>query len=355
MAGNETDNAVIEELHKRVQELEERLKSKENREYKSRLFGFIFGGEEHKEWTLSLYNALHGTSYTDPDVITINTIEDAVYMGMKNDLSILVSEEISLYRSVELYEQQSSYNPNMPIRELMYAGKLYDKFIYLAKLNRYGKKLMPLPIPRLVCLYNGEDSKEDEVELRLSDAFKEEIRRNISIGEVNLTPEQIEAETNRLFEKADPDIEARVRMININHGHNPGMLRNCEPLEEYSWLVAKIREYNKPDADGKRPGIESAIDRAIEEMPDSSIIKEFIVANRAEVKDMCITEYNEAEAMEMFKEEGREEGRQEGRQDTLTDSIKNVMEKLKYTAEQAMDLLNIPSDQRAMYKGLVNK
>ena len=30
---------------------------------------------------------------------------------------------------------------------------------------------------------------------------------------------------------------------------------------------------------------------------------------------MCLTEYNEAEAMEMFKEEGREEGRKEGREE----------------------------------------
>ena len=159
--------------------LKEREKGNENREYKSRLFGFLFGREEHKEWTLSLYNAVNQTAHTNAEDITINTIEDVVYLGMKNDLSLLVSEEVSLYRTMEVYEQQSTANPNMPIRQLMYAGKLYDKYLYRGKMNRYGSRLIPLPIPRLVVFYNGERNQEDEVELRLSEAFKSEIRREI--------------------------------------------------------------------------------------------------------------------------------------------------------------------------------
>ena len=173
------EKKTYEELEKRILELENQLKGSSNREYKSRLFGFLFGREENKRWTLSLYNAIHGTSYDDISAVTINTIENVVYMGMKNDLSILVSEIISLYRTLELYEQQSSYNPNMPVREFMYAGKLYDKFIHSARLNRYGKKLLPLPLPKLVVFYNGTDKKEDECTLSLSDAFKEEIRQNV--------------------------------------------------------------------------------------------------------------------------------------------------------------------------------
>ena len=174
-----SEKKTYEELEERIRELEIQLKGSSNREYKSRLFGFLFGREENKRWTLSLYNAIHGTSYDDISAVTINTIEDVVYMGMKNDLSILVSEIVSLYRSLELYEQQSSYNPNMPVREFMYAGKLYDKFIHSARLNRYGKKLLPLPLPKLVVFYNGTDEKEDECTLSLSDAFKEEIRQNV--------------------------------------------------------------------------------------------------------------------------------------------------------------------------------
>ena len=203
-------------------------------------------------------------------------------MGMKNDLSILVSDIINLYRTVELYEQQSSLNPNIPVREFMYAGKIYDKFIYMGRFNRYGKKLIPLPIPKLVCLYNGSDDQKDEVTLRLSDAFKAEIRKGIRAKDSSLSDDLIEVEVGRLFKEADPDIEAKVRMININYGHNTELLKACRPLEEYSWLIARIREYDKPDRDGSRVDIETAIDNAIDEMPADFLIKEFIMANRAE-------------------------------------------------------------------------
>jgi len=196
-------------------------------------------------------------------------------MGMKNDLSILVSEIVSLYRTLELYEQQSSYNPNMPVREFMYAGKLYDKFIHSERINWYGKKLLPLPLPKLVVFYNGTDEKEDECTLSLSDAFKEEIRRNVLhrySGMNEKTDEsRIQAEVEKIFRDADPDIEVKVRMININHGHNREMLSKCRPLGEYAWFVAQVRN-NQADCssteDDKQTGICSAIDRAIDEMPE---------------------------------------------------------------------------------------
>jgi len=346
------DKKTYEELEKRIQELEEQLKGSGNREYKSRLFGFIFGRDENKRWTLSLYNAIHGTSYDDPSVITINTIGDVVYMGMKNDLSILVSENIRFYRSMELYEQQSTYNPNMPVREFMYAGKLYDKFLHSAGLNRYGKKLLPLPLPKLVAFYNGNDEKEDESILSLSDAFKEEIRQNVMRrhSENGEKPDdaKTEAEVEQIFHAASPDIEVNVRMININHGHSQKLLSVCRPLEEYAWFVEQARKNLSNGRNAEPSGIEDAIDRAIDEMPQDFEIKKYITANRAEVKDMCLTEYNETETMEMMKEEGRQESR-------LLD-IKNLMDSTGWTAEKAMDLLKIPQDQRfSLYADLSRK
>lgn len=354
------EKKTYKELEERIQELENQLKGGGNREYKSRLFGFLFGQEENKQWTLSLYNAIHGTSHNDLSDITINTIEDVVYMGMKNDLSILVSENISLYKSMELYEQQSSYNPNMPVREFMYAGKLYDKFIYSAKLNRYGKKLLPLPIPKLVVFYNGEDEKEDETILSLSDAFREEIRQNIMHRHnenINRPDDgEISARVERIFQEASPDIEVQVRMVNINYGHNREILSACKPLEEYAWFVAQVRKNLADNRDIKPVGIGDAIDMAIDGMPEDFEIKKFVTANRAEVKDMCLTEYNEAETMEMLKEEGRQEGRQEGlqkgRQEGLQEAtllyIKNLMDSTGLTAEKAMDTLKIPQNQRSI-------
>lgn len=349
------EKKTYEELEKRIWELEEQLKGRGNREYKSRLFSFLFGREENKRWTLSLYNAIHGTTYKDPSCITINTIGDVVYMGMKNDLSILVSETAGFYKSMELYEQQSSYNPNMPVREFMYAGKLYDKFIRSSRLNLYGRKLLPLPLPKLVVFYNGEGDTEDEAVLRLSDAFREEIRQNILRrhgGGNGLDQAQAASEAEKIFQEASPDIEVRVRMVNINYGHSKKILAACRPLKEYAWFAAQVRK-ELADARNSMQGepmeIGHAIDNAINKMPDGFEIKQFVTANRAEVKDMCLTEYNEAETMEMLREEGRQEGRQESR---LLD-IRNLMDSTGWTAEKVMDLLKIPHSQRAaLYTGL---
>ena len=122
-----------------------------NRKHKDRLFSFLFGSEANREWTLSLYNAVNGTSFTDPEEIQFTTIEDAIYMGMKNDLSFI------LCYVMNIYEQQSTYSPNMPVRQLMYAGKLYDKYIQTNNLNIYGKKIVRLPVPKLIVFYNGAE------------------------------------------------------------------------------------------------------------------------------------------------------------------------------------------------------
>ena len=71
-----------------------------NRQYKDRLFKFIFGNPENKEWTLSLYNAVNGSSYTNPDDIQLTTIENAVYMSMRNDVSFLIADTMNLYEPI---------------------------------------------------------------------------------------------------------------------------------------------------------------------------------------------------------------------------------------------------------------
>lgn len=102
---------------------EEKAMTDVNRQYKDRLFKFIFGNEANKEWTLSLYNAIHESHYDNPDDISFNTIEDAVYMGMKNDVSYIICFQM------ELWEHQSTFNPNMPMRFFIYSGRLYEKYI----------------------------------------------------------------------------------------------------------------------------------------------------------------------------------------------------------------------------------
>lgn len=268
-----------------------------NTKHKDRLFCFIFGREENKKWTLSLYNAVNGSSHTEPDSIQITTMDDVLYMGMKNDVSFIIANSMSIY------EQQSTYNPNMPIRELMYASRLYDKYIHENQLNIYGKTLIPLPVPKLVVFYNGKEDQEDDI-LELKDAFlaKKQLSETSAAGQ-KMKPDS-------------PDIAVRVRMVNINYGKNRELLQACRPLEEYAWLIWRIREYSAAME------IEKSVDQAIDEMPEEFEIRPFLVRNKAEVRQMCITEYNEAETMQMFKEQGRKEGRKEGRNEVAETMIK---------------------------------
>ena len=115
--------------------------AEDNKLYKDRLFNFLFGSEENKAWTLSLYNAVNGSDYTDPSAIEITTIKEVMYLSMHNDVSFLIMEKMNLY------EQQASYNPNMPLRMLQYAGNLFEKYIKQRKLNKYGSSLIRLPVP----------------------------------------------------------------------------------------------------------------------------------------------------------------------------------------------------------------
>ena len=260
-----------------------------NRIYRDRLFKFIFGNPENKAWTLSLYNAVNGTEYSDVDSVQLNTVEDAVYMNMKNDVSFL------FYDTVNLYEQQSTFNPNMPVRFLIYAGMLYARYVEtVRKGSIYGSSILKLPLPKCVCFYNGKANKEDVVILNLSDSF-DEIKK---------------AET-------EADITVRVTMININYGHNDKLLNRCKPMNEYSWFVDKISNSSE--------SLDKAVDRALEEMPDDFVIKQFLLMNRAEVKRMCITEYDEEKTLAYIREESKAEGIAEGKAEGKTEGTIEVL------------------------------
>jgi hypothetical protein len=263
-----------------------------NREYRDRLFKFIFGNPQNREWTLSLYNAVNDSHYTDASAIKLNTIENAVYMSMKNDVSFLIDNTMSFY------EQQSTFNPNMPMRFLIYAGMIYSKYVEENKhYRRYSSAQQKAPTPKCVCFYNGTADKEDRITLSLSDSFD-----------------------------GKSDIEVKVTMININFGHNKALLNACKPLKEYAWFVDKVRFYQQT-----METLEEAVDAALEELPDDSLIKPFLLANKAEVKRMCITEYDEART---FAEQ-REEGREEGVLATLIALVKKGILTLAQAAEEA--------------------
>ena len=220
--------------------------SEVNRENKDRLFRFIFGRPENKEWTLSLYNAVNGSHYTDPELLEITTIEDALYMSMKNDLSFLIAD------TMNFYEHQASVNPNMPIRMLIYAGMVYSKHVEDERnqINLYSSRQQMLPAPKLVCFYNGLQEQPDQTILSLQDAFPA---------------------------GAEADISVRVTMLNINYGRNRALMETSRPLNDYAEFVVNFRQ---KVLDGSNP--DDAAAAAIDELPEDSPIKSFLVANRAE-------------------------------------------------------------------------
>lgn len=215
---------------------------------------------------------------------------------MLNDTRFIISDIISIY------EHQSTYNPNMPLRMLGYADGLYSGYVTRHKLNKYGSTLLELPVPKLVVFYNGSTDTEDETVLRLTDSFPEGLRK-------------------------ESDIEIRVRMLNINYGRNKELLEACRPLSEYAWFIRRIRQ-NRQHHD-----IETAMDMALNTMPDDYSIKGFLTFHRSEVNKMLAKDLSEDEIRELFMEDGRKEGRAEER--TKTEAEKERADKAESRAERA--------------------
>ena len=313
----------VKKKRKKRRKKKNKKQSRTNREYKDRLFKFIFGNPENKEWTLSLYNAINNTSYTNADDIQITTIQDAVYMKMKNDVSFLVNNIMNFY------EQQSTFNPNMPMRFLIYSGMIYSKYIENTKeYHEFSCVQQKAPAPQCICFYNGTSDKDDRMILKLSDAFEPDSRS---------------------------DIEVYVTMININHGHNKKLLETCKPLEEYSWFVDRVRVLQKDKRE-----LEECVDTALKDLPDDSLIKPFLLANKAEVKRMCITEYNEKrtldqkieEGIEIGLEKGRAEGKAEGKAEGIFETLGNLVEKGYLTLKQAAEEANMTISEFEAKTGL---
>ncbi len=240
------------------------------REYKDRLFIKLF---HDKRELLRLYNALNGTAYEDAEDLVITTIDDVVYMGMKNDCSFIIGSYLNLY------EHQSTYNPNMPLRALLYLARIYESYIKRHQLNLYGSKQIMLPTPRCVVFYNGTDKQPEIRELHLRDAF----------------------------EKDDSCLEFTVTMYNINIGFNQELMRQCSTLEGYAILVGKVREYC-----GAGIEAQAAVDKACVYCIEHDILREFLEKNRSEVMRVLLTEWNPKKQREMDIRDAREAGRAEG-------------------------------------------
>ena len=241
---------------------------------KDRLFRFIF--EKDRKALLELYNALNDTDYQNPEDLKIMTIKNVIYMSMKNDLAFAIAGVLNLY------EQQSSFNPNMPVRFFIYLGQEFQKVIAEKGIERiYGTRPIKLPTPKCVVLYNGKTEEPEERILKLSDAFEH--------------AEQC------------PDVELKVRMININYGHNSRIMEKCHRLWEYAFFVDQINQRTQAGLD-MRTAVNNAVDYCIQ----NDILYDILNESRTEVVGMLLNEFNELRYKRLIREEAREEGIAEG-------------------------------------------
>lgn len=267
-----------------------------NRQHKDRLFRFIFG--ESRENALSLYNALNGSDYTNAEDLEYTTIGDAIYMGMKNDLSFLFQMEMSVY------EHQSTLNPNMPLRGLLYLSRLMEAYARKQQISVYDTELLRLPTPHYVVFYNGKAEAPDTWELRLSDAF----------------------------DHAGGCLELTVTVYNINAGRNTALLEQCRPLYDYAALIGLIRKNQSEGMD-----ISDAVNRAVDDCIRQGILAEVLAKHKTEVVGMLLTEYNETETMEQLRSASERRGMEKGLQKGLQKGAQDIALRMLQAGRYALD------------------
>ena len=257
-----------------------------NRTYKSTLFIMLF---QDKHNLLELYNAVSGKHYTDPGILEINTLENAIYMTVKNDISFLIDGRLSLY------EHHSTYNPNLPLRFLIYISKLYSRMTRNA--NLYGTKLIRIPPPEFLIFYNGKEELPEQTMLNLSD----------------------------MYETKDPHagLELSAVMLNISGKHNQKLKEACTTLKEYAIYTDKVRKY------AEETELPDAVERAIQECIAEGVLQDFLEKHRAEAKEMSIFEYDQEKHMRQEREEawadGHSAGLAEARLSMIIQMLKNGM------------------------------
>ena len=284
--------------NKKYQVNNRQLKAK--RTYKDTIFRMLY---HDKENLLSLYNAVNGRNYTNAEDLQIVTLKNAIYMGMKNDLAFIMN--MNLY----LYEHQSTYNPNIPLRNLFYIADEYQRLVVQKSL--YSTVIQKIPTPRFIVFYNGTKKVDDYNEFRLSSAYE------------NPTD--------------NPDLELRVTMLNVNDGHNLELMEHCRTLKEYAKYVARVRKYVTQNIP-----LEEAVTRAVDECIEEGILAEFLMKNKAEVIKVSIYEYDkEFEEKKLRKAEyeaGVEAGIELGERSLLENQIRKKLKKGK-PIEQIADEL----------------
>ena len=265
-----------------------------NRKYKDTVFRMLFSDKKN---LLSLYNAVNGSAYEDEAALEIVTLENAIYMGMKNDLAFIVDTGLFLY------EHQSTYTPNMPLRDLFYISAEYQKFVNHRSL--YSSVIQKIPAPNFIVFYNGTEKKEDSWINYLSEAYQ-----NLS---------------------GEPNLELKVLTLNINEGHNGELMEQCQILREYAQYVAKVREY------ARETELDVAVEQAVNDCIQNNILTEFLRKNKSEVIAMSIFEYDKEEEEKKLRKAEFEAGREAGKKEI----IQYMYSTGKYTLDEIAEILGL--------------
>lgn len=253
---------------------------------------------EDRDNLLELYNAMSGKHYTDPELLEINTLENAIYMSIKNDISFLIDGRLSLY------EHQSTYSPNLPLRFLFYISHLYSRMTKDS--NLYGTKGVKIPAPEFIIFYNGRDEMPERQILKLSDMYSITDRKT--------------------------RLELEAVMLNISGEYNQKLKAACRTLREYAIYTDKIRQY----ADEME--LDDAVEYTIRECIAEGVLKDFLEKHRAEAKEMSIFEYDQEKHMRQEREAAWEDGHMAGIEDSLKKLIQIKLRKGHSSARIADEL-----------------
>ncbi len=285
-----------------------------NRTFKSTLFIMLF---EDKKNLLELYNAITGKHYADPELLEINTLENAIYMSMKNDVSFLIDGRLSLY------EHQSTKNPNLPLRFLLYISHLYSRLT--VKENLYGETIVQIPAPEFLIFYNGKEKMPERQILKLSDMYS--------------------------VQDGQPKLELEATLLNISGSNNQKLKEACRTLGEYAIYTDKIRAYTE------EMELPEAVDRTMDECIREDVLREFLMKHRAEARAMSIFEYNQERHMQQEREAGIEKGRRQGEEQLLRRqvqknlsrgmSISEIAEVLDETEERIREIASEDPGEQA--------
>lgn len=269
--------------------------------YKDRVFRMLFKG---KKRLLELYNALNDTAYTNENDLIINTLDNAIFIKMKNDISFVIDSDMCLF------EHQSSYCPNMALRGFMYFADLYKKHIRDVELSS-NRKVM-IPTPHYIVFYNGTERTEEEFAQKLSDSFED---------------------------GKEGCIELTVRTININYGYNKELMDKCRTLADYACFVAEVRK--NLEAMELKEAVEKAVDTCIER----NILKDFLEEQKAEVIAMSIYEYNEEYVKRTLFEDGYGRGVADGEAKALVKNVEAAMQNFHVSLQEACAGLDITIEE----------